>query len=573
VTPRTLRTTCAVVLLAAAATVAAPSDGFAASNTLVVDAGTNLRAVTHVASGGLYGLADDSTPADANVRPLRPNTFVQMAPGGKQLPNGEPVPAGDALVVAAKAARAGARVIVRMPDWYPNFPYQWVSWSNWLSAVDSQVASVRASGVRNIEAYEIWNEPDWTWNTAAAGSFDAGWVRTYDEIRAHDATTPIDGPSISGWNASFMRSFLSDAKANNALPGIVSWHELGGPGSIAADVAAYRAMESGLGIGPLPIVIEEYGTPSEVGVPGPLASYIAKFERTGVSNAELAFWNHYGTMGDTLTDTGGQPNGAWWLYRWYGDMTGEMVRTVPPAQTGIDGAASYDAGRHLVSVIVGAGSGAASVTVNGLSGLAGFGTRAHVTVEDTPSLGRTTAVAATQFVSSADYPITNGSISVPIAAMNASYGYHLLITPASTFAGTYKLGNVNSGLLLGVRNASTAADAVALQWTDNGTRDHLWNLVASGTGTYRIVNVNSGLVLGVSGAATAAGAEVAQQTATGSTSQLWQPLAQGGGQYKIRNVNSGLLLGVTNASTSAGATALQWSDNGTADHLWTFTRS
>jgi hypothetical protein len=569
---RTLRITCAVVLLAATATAVTPADGFAAaaSNTLVVNASTNLRAVTHVASGGLYGLANDTTPADMYVQPLHPNTFVQMAPGGKQLPNGEPAPAGDSLVVAAKAARAGAKVIVRMPDWYPNFPYQWVSWSNWLSAVDTQVASVRASGATNIEAYEIWNEPDWTWNTAAAGSFNAGWVTTYKEIRAHDTTTPIDGPSISVWNASFMQSFLSNAKASNALPGIVSWHELSGASHIAADVAAYRAMETSLGISPRPIVIEEYGTPTEVGVPGPLAGYIAKFERTGVSNAELAFWNHYGTMGDTLTDTGGVPNGAWWLYKWYGDMSGEMVQTVPPAQTGIDGAASYDSGRHLVSVIAGGGTGAAAVTVNGLSGLAGFGTTVHVTVEDTPSLGRTAAVTATQVVSSADFPVSNGTISVPIT-MNASDGYHLLITPAVTFSGTYKLFNVNSSLLLGVSAASTSAGAAALQWTDNGTRDHLWSLTAAGTGVYRIVNQNSGLVLGVTG--TTAGAAVTQQANTGSTSQLWQPIAMGGGQFKVRNVNSGLLLGIANASTAAGATALQWTDNGTADHLWTFTQS
>ncbi|MFY7634728.1 RICIN domain-containing protein [Streptomyces sp. NY05-11A] len=71
------------------------------------------------------------------VNALKPNTFVQMAPGGSQLPNGEPKPAGDALVVAPKAARAGAKAVVRMPDWYPNFPYQWVSWADWLSAVAS----------------------------------------------------------------------------------------------------------------------------------------------------------------------------------------------------------------------------------------------------------------------------------------------------------------------------------------------------------------------------------------------------------------------------------------------------
>ena len=126
---------------AGVAVVAVPAAN--AATTLVVDANQPFRTVTHVASGGLYGLDTATIPAGSLVEPLHPNTFVQMAPGGKQLPNGESVPGGDALVVAPEAAAAGAKVVVRMPDWYPNFPYVWVSWSNWLSAVDTQVKAVR----------------------------------------------------------------------------------------------------------------------------------------------------------------------------------------------------------------------------------------------------------------------------------------------------------------------------------------------------------------------------------------------------------------------------------------------
>src|SRR3954454_16768376 len=164
------------------------------ATTLVVSANQTLRPVTHVATGSLYGLADGTTLADSVIQALKPNTFVQMAPGGSQLPNGEPAPAGDALKVASKAANAGAKVVVRMPDWYPNFPYKWVSWSNWLSAVDTQIASVKASSATNIAAYELWNEPDWTWDTTNAGSFDAGWTTTYREVRSKDSSTPIQGP-------------------------------------------------------------------------------------------------------------------------------------------------------------------------------------------------------------------------------------------------------------------------------------------------------------------------------------------------------------------------------------------
>jgi hypothetical protein len=564
------------LLLAAGAIIAAQApqaSAAAASTTLIVNANSNLRPVTHVASGALYGLSENGTPAARYVDPLHPSSFVQMAPGGSQLPNGEPVPAGDALVVAPEAAQAGAKVIVRMPDWYPNFPYKWVSWSDWLSAIDKQVAAVKASGDGNIQAMEIWNEPDWTWDTTNAGSFNAGWVESYNEIRKDDATIPIDGPSYSHWDQSSMSSFLSYAKANNALPQYLSWHELGGAQSIAADVAACQALESSLGISPLPIVIEEYATTSEVGVPGPLAGYIAKFERAGVYEADLAFWNQYGTMGDTLVGTGGLPNAAWWLYKWYGDMSGEMVQTVPPAQTGIDGAAAVNSAGNQVSVVFGGGSGSAAVTVNGLNSLSAFnGGSAHVVLQYVRSQGRTTPVSAPATISVGDYGISGGSITVPVNAMNSANGYHLVITPTgstpATLEGTYQLQNVNSGLLLGVNGASTASGASALQWTDNGTRDHLWDLVGDGNGAYKIVNENSGLVLGVAGASTSAGAAVEQLSDDGDTGELWNLTAAGGGAYKLVNVNSGLVLGISNASTSPGATALQWTDNGTADHLW-----
>ena len=235
--------------------------------TLVVHADQPFRSVTHAADGSLYGLASDTVPSDSLVSALHPNEFVQMAPGGSQLPNGEPAPAGDALAVASEAATAGAKVVVRMPDWYPNFPYRWVSWSDWLRAVDTQVEAVQASGATNIAAYALWNEPDWTWNSGAAGSFEDFWTRTYREVRSLDATTPTQGPSFSD-NISDMQNFLQNAVATNTVPDIVAWHELESPGKIAGDIAKVEAIEKSLGITPRPIDIEEDATPAEVGIPG-----------------------------------------------------------------------------------------------------------------------------------------------------------------------------------------------------------------------------------------------------------------------------------------------------------------
>ncbi|MFC7258177.1 RICIN domain-containing protein [Streptomyces lutosisoli] len=557
------------VVLTGASAQAAPTS----STTLVVNAAQNLRSVTHVGTGSLYGLANASTPSDSLVQPLKPNTFIQMAPGGSQLPNGEPAPAGDSLVVASKAASAGAKVVVRMPDWYPDFPYKWVSWSDWLSAVDKQVASVQSSSATNISAYALWNEPDWTWDTTNAGAFNAGWARTFKEVRTKDTTTPIQGPSYSAWNQSWMSSFLTDAKASGTVPDVIAWHELQGSADIAAHVSAYRSLESSLGISPRPIDIEEYGTPDEMGNSGALIGYAAKFERTGVRDAELAFWNHYGTLGDTLTDTGGSPNGSYWTYKWYGDMSGNMVVTTPPAQTGIDGLASRNGAGNQISVVAGGCTGSCAITVNGLSSLSAFGSTVHVKLEYSPNTGRTTASSGPITISDTDYTVSGGSITVPVT-MNASDGYHLVVTPSGTstsLAGRYQITNKNSGLALDTVNAGTAQGTSVVQATSTTGTDQNWTLVAAGSGLYKIVNEKSGLLLGINNMSTSNGGTALIWGDNGTADHLWQAIPARDGYYKIANYNSGLLLGVDSMSTSSGAQVLQWSDNGTADHLWKLT--
>ncbi|MEU6419516.1 RICIN domain-containing protein [Streptomyces spiralis] len=573
---RRLTVTAAVCALAVTTALSAGSPAEAvptSATTLVVNAGQVLRPVTHVATGSLYGLADDSTPADGLVTALKPNTFVQMAPGGSQLPNGEPKPAGDALVVAPKAARAGAKVVVRMPDWYPNFPYKWVSWGDWLSAVDKQVAAVRSSGAGNIAAYELWNEPDWTWDTADAGAFTTGWARTYKEVRAKDATTPIQGPSHSAWNQSWMSTFLTDAKAGGTVPDVIAWHELQGSKDIAAHVAAYRALESSLGISPRPIAIEEYGTPSEMGDSGALIGYAAKFERAGVHDAELAFWNQYGTLGDTLTGTGGAPNGAYWTYKWYGEMSGSMLVTTPPAQTGIDGLASRTGAGNRIEVVAGGCTGSCAVRVDGLSALPAFGGTVHVKVEYSPHTGRTTASPGPITISDTDHTVSGGSITVPVT-MNATDGYHVVITPtgtSTTLAGRYQITNRNSGLALDTANAGTAQGTSVVQAASTTATGQNWTLVAAGQGLYKIVNGRSGLLLGITDMSTSDGGTALVWGDNGTADHLWQLVPARDGYYKIANYNSGLLLGVDRMSTSPGAQVLQWTDNGTADHLWKLT--
>ncbi len=469
---------------------------------LTVDLSNQFRTVTHVASGSLYGLANEGKPADSLIQPTKPNVFTQMAPNGGQLPNGETTPVGDALKVAAMAARAGGKVTIRMPDIYPNFPYKWVSWSDWYSKVDSMVDARLASGATNIYAYEIWNEPDGTWDTANAGSFNEGWKNTYLRIKAKDTTTKILGPSITRYNETWLRDFLTYCKNNNCLPDIMCWHELGAPEGnykdgpapqyIESHIRAYRALETSLGISARPISINEYAVISEEGVPGAMVRYFAAFERSGTESACAAFWFRPGRLSNIITDAG-TANGGWHLYKWYGDMSGKMAMTTPPSTTalGLDGIASING--TTAYVLFGGAVGNNTIVVKGFGSVSGYGTNAHVVCEATPWYGVDTAVSSTRKVFEGDFTITNGQISVPVTGMDKSWGYRLVITPSGSGNTRYEAENatVSGGTLYSNSSASNGKYVGTLDAAGSYVQ-YTVNAASAGSYTLEIGYANGG---------------------------------------------------------------------------------
>jgi len=398
-------------------------NGGSSTNTLVVDMNTVVRPVTRVGSGTLYGLKDASTPPVSGMTPLHLNTVRQPPPGTQHRPNGSPVPIGDTLVVGANAKAAGAKILVDMADIYDGFPYDWVSWSDWLGKINTMMAAAKArTDLTNISAWEPWNEPDWTWPTSAAGSFNDGWVRSFQQIRSQNSSAQILGPSISYWNASWMTSFLTNAKATNTLPDIICWHELSGYGNVTNDVNAYRALEKQLGISPRPISIDEYATTGEIDVPSSVNHYIAQFERDGVHDAERAFWYEAGTLNGLLYNN--QPTASYWMYKWYGDQSGNVVKVTPTAYN--DGVAAYDSGTKTMSLVFGGQSGTNYIRVDGLGQLS---TKVTATVNYVAGTGRTTNVAAPTTLSTSTYTVTNGSLTIPVPNEDPYGAYELVVKP------------------------------------------------------------------------------------------------------------------------------------------------
>lgn len=409
------------------------SSALAASFTLSVNLSDSIRPVTHVASGSLYGLTEGLPGDYANlVAPLKPNMFTQPALSGTGHQQGV---AAAAIPVSAKLAATTGKVTIRLADVLPGWPYTWPGQASWLASVTTVINSKIASGRSNYYGYEIFNEPNDTWKSANGDFHTTCWKPTYDLIRKLDPQAKIIGPSYSYYNSSSMKAFLTYCKANNCLPDIICWHQWGSAG-ISGTIDSYRALETSLGISPRAISLNEYSSTTHAyeGSPGVSVPFIAKFERKGVESACISWWftGLPGRLGSLLTAKN-EKGGGWHLYKWYGDMTGAMVKTVPPndASEGVDAFAAIDKTAKVASIVLGGNSiGTVNVIVSGVP--SSFGTNVNAKLEYVTWTDKDTPVAGTTVVSTKTYAVTNGSFSVPVEVTNQFYAYRIHITPSGS---------------------------------------------------------------------------------------------------------------------------------------------
>lgn len=417
------------------------------ADSINVDTNTAIRpSAEHVASGGLYALQNGETPNADLLSPLKPRTFTQAPPDPGQLPNGLTEPGGDFVKVAPTAQKVGAKVIIRLPDHYKTFPYGFSTMDDWKQQVDEMVTKAMNSGYKNsIYGYELWNEPNWTYqgqqNRTEEDYFKL-WDATYAEVKKLDPNATIVGPSESGWDKVWMDKFFDHVTKAKTMPDVICWHLLGGgpnwtPVGFKQNIKELHEIETKYGISQdTKIVINEYSTREETAVPGKMVDYMQAFENVPqVDGADLAFWYNYGRMDNLLTNQQ-KPNGGYWLYKWYGDMNGQMDKTSTIDTDGnLASIASTNADKSQTSVIFGGENGDNTVNISGLS-QAKFGQKAKVQINETPWYGVDTAVAAPKTVASGVVNVTNGTVQIPVKNMKAADGYQVVVTPADSSAAT-----------------------------------------------------------------------------------------------------------------------------------------
>lgn len=562
-----------------------------AANNIIVDCNSVIRQATHCANGSLYGIIEN-TPGDLNalVAPLHPYVMRNPARGA----NGNQHPYGDAIKVAKRLSSIpGAEVSIDLADILPYWPYKWPGINGWLSQVKSFIDDKKRSGCTNWYGYEIWNEPDGTFRNNGI-SFEEMWKQTYQLIRREDPGAKIIGPCDSYYNATRLRNFLIYCKNNNCLPDIMSWHELSGVQWVAGHMRDYRKMEKELGIKELPLSINEYCDEKHEleGQPGSSARFIGKFERYKVESAMISWWfvPQPGRLGSLLaTDT--QKGAGWYFYKWYGDMTGNMVNVIPPNDDSelVDGAACVDSNQKYISFIFGGpNDGTIRATLKNLPAF--IGSTANVKVEKIDWVSKDTVSYGPKTVSNQNVSVVNGQITVNVTGCNASSGYRIYVTNASggsvvtptqaptsnpssdvVSGGTYKLVNRNSGKLLVAYKDDTANGTNVIQWSDNGMSGQHWKITDTGNG-YAIVNVNANKALDVKEKSMDNGGDVIIWNDNGQSNQRWYLASTGDGYYTLENMNSGKCLDVEKGSMNDGANVLQWASNGGYNQQWKLVR-
>ena len=408
--------------------------------TLAVNFSSSEGSVLHSASGWLYGQAEPGIPTINLMAPTRPQIAAQKPPNGLQHAGGDAT-----QVIGDYLSAGGKQMEIYLQDEYKTFYPTYPGISSYGSVVSSAVKTLLAHPDHAHFVYDPFNEPDGQWyGTYKSGmtnltQFESDWKYIYRTIRSIDPSAVIVGPSFYNYNATAYEKFLAYAKNNHVLPNQISWHELQKDfySGWSSRLSSIRSIESKLGIS-LPIVINEYGLESgTLGVPGDLVQWIARVEAAKVYGC-IAFWSPAGGLGGlAAVGVNNQATGAWWLYHWYGSMTGSTFKVTPPTSNtkGLLGLASADALRRQARIIFGGGSGTINVALSGLNSLSYFGGTVHATVWGIDATKKNSngdgwePSKGPYYIQEADYRVRDGSAVIRVPGARASSAYLVIVTP------------------------------------------------------------------------------------------------------------------------------------------------
>ncbi|KDN79521.1 cellulosome protein [Streptomyces olindensis] len=447
--PRRRRTTgagAAAVAVAVLATALAGTTGTAGAaepERLVVDLGTDTGPFHGGASGSLYGVYGDGVPTRNLLEGMHVRTVSTKAQDGPQHPG------ADALEILPPFVDSGGKdVYIYMTDIYRGFPYQWpgadgpARLADFKEKIRKQVRQVLTMGeYKDHVVYVPFNEPEgnmfgtgaWSYNKISwlndPKDYFAAWKEVYRLIKELDPDARIAGPNTSVLYDQ-VKGFLEYAKANDVVPDVMTWHELSSPAAVRTNVARYRQMEKDVGVGPLPINVNEYGHNYHLSVPGQVVQWVSAIEESKI-DADLAYWNIDGNLNDSAVEAN-KGNGQWWLFNAYGRMTGHTVEVTAPhpnQQYTLQGVATLDEDKRQSRALFGGKSGDADIVFENVDPKL-FGKTVRAIVQEIPWTGQVGDSAQPLRLSDQELTVgADGSVTLPMTGMNEMSAYQVILSP------------------------------------------------------------------------------------------------------------------------------------------------
>jgi len=437
----------------------------------------SLGPIFHGAAGALYALSEPNVPDINTLFPIKPSHITQKPPNGIQHPT------GDALRVADYFFEAGGEVVnIVMQDYYQRWYYPSRTAEEYINeAVIPIVTAVKQFKDEWAAAhpgedpdkrfiYIPFNEPEQNNtrypqlrndNDVGRNSrvvFNNDWLAVTNKIKELDPGALISGPNLVMYSDVFMDDFLSFCVHNDCLPDVVSWHLLWSKAflSAAPNIASFRALEAKYepvylslypereSPFPLKVDINEYAAQEEIAVGGSLIQYIARYDELKM-NSMLPYWNTANSYGSLLAGQN-EPNGAWWLYKWYADMIGGDIAKISVTNArheddgegpGLYGLASIQDDKRQVSIAFGGTKGESRIVfrnVNGHADSPAFladSDQVRVTVWYAGYTGLTGYLVEPTQIIDRNYPVVNGTVTVSLDLDDYTAAYFAVITPAA----------------------------------------------------------------------------------------------------------------------------------------------
>ncbi len=408
-----------------------------AKDSVTLDMAVAQGAPTYLASGFIYGIAEDGTqPPTSLLSDIKVKGF--RAGRGQSEGCGAQAWATHWNVIKAYYSRAkevGATYLLLVSDDYGYFctwPGDGGDWTGLTTFMTQLISNVQAAGMTGPDVrWELWNEPELSlfWNGTQAQWLET-WKHAYQQIRAAIPGAVIEGPSLAtGPGGSWMNTFLDYAKTNDVMPDYISWHEEGGGADPVADLATINRQLTSRGItGVKGFDANEYGTTGEQN-PGHSAWFLARFDRAGFQGlrgnwADATFFSNMAE----LVAANWQPNSQYWVYKRYADQTG--LRTTVTAGTQVDAVAYQDACAAKSIIVVGnkgGVTGAVNVVIKNIPAWLQSGGSTKVLLEKMPT--GNAALTAPVVVTNAAATVTCNAMTVTIDWTTATDGYVVTLSP------------------------------------------------------------------------------------------------------------------------------------------------